>query len=240
MAAPSGDTGVVPSLTPWRLVVPIKDAALAKTRLEPPAPLTRAALARAMARDTLEAVCRALPPPAVVVVTSDRSATQAALALGAVVVPDPGAGLNAAVSAGLAAATGRTASPGERPARVGVLLGDLPTLRPEDLLQGLTACADHAVAVVPDAEGTGTVLLTAAPGGVLVPGFGPGSAARHAALPGALLLPLDLPRLRRDVDDAPALACAARLGLGRHTAQLLATTGGADGPHRLTRPVRLG
>lgn len=170
-----------------------------------------------MARDTLEAVCRALPAVDVVVVTSDQAATLTARALGSTVVPDPGAGLNAAVTAGLAAADAAHTG------RIGVLLGDLPTLRPEDLVDALDACSRHPVAVVPDAEGTGTVLLTAAPGITLSPRFGQGSATRHAQLPGAALLPLDLPRLRRDVDDASALAAAAELGLGPHTASLLAT-----------------
>lgn len=217
MAPSNGDTGVVSSPSPWRLVIPVKDASVAKTRLDPPAPLTRVALARAMARDTLEAVCRALPPPGVVVVTSDPAATRTARALGARVVSDPGAGLNAAVTAGL------TATGSLPPGPTGVLLGDLPALRPEDLVHALAACADHPVAVVPDAEGTGTVLLTGGPGVALTPRFGQGSAAGHAALPGSVVLPLDLPRLRRDVDDATALAAAARLGLARHTAALWAT-----------------
>lgn len=211
---------MVSPLPAWRLVVPVKDARLAKTRLEPPPPLSRPDLARAMARDTLEAVCRALPPTDVVIVSSDEAAVRTARGLGCVVVPDPGAGLNAAVAAGLdAARTGHTGP-------VGVLLGDLPALRAEDLVVALAACRDHPVAVVPDAEGGGTVLLTAAPGSTLRPRFGPDSAALHADLPGAVRLPLQLPRLRRDVDDAAALGEVAALGPGRHTAALLATVRG--------------
>jgi 2-phospho-L-lactate guanylyltransferase len=74
--------------------------------------------------------------------------------------------------------------------------------------------------VVPDAEGTGTVLLTATPGHLLAPSFGAGSAARHAT--GATLLTPDLPRLRQDVDDVGSLAEAVQLGVGRHTAAVLA------------------
>lgn len=210
----------------WRLVVPVKHASVAKSRLDPPPPLSRADLARAMARDTLESVCRALPPGDVVTVTSDPDLSGVAADLGAIVEPDPGAGLNAAVRAGLSRA-GRPApvgegSPGTVPVHLGVLLGDLPALRPEDLAAALELCAVHPVAVVPDQDGTGTVLLTVGPGHRVQPQFGSGSAARHAAAPGAVLLPLDLPHLRRDVDDVRSLAEAAHLGVGRHTSTVLA------------------
>jgi 2-phospho-L-lactate guanylyltransferase len=180
-----------------------------------------------MARDTLESVCRALPPADVVTVTSDPDLAGVAAGLGAMVEPDPGAGLNAAIRAGLDRAappddgTGRPQA--ALPLHLAVLLGDLPALRPEDLAEALELCAMHPVAVVPDQDGTGTVLLTMVPGHRVEPRFGGGSAARHAAAPGAVLLPLDLPHLRRDVDDVGSLAEAAHLGVGRHTSAVLAT-----------------
>ena len=61
------------------------------------------------------------------------------------------------------------------------------------------ACAAHPAALVPDADGTGTVLLTSTTGQP-DPQFGPGSAARHGEH--AVRLELDLPGLRRDVDTA--------------------------------------
>lgn len=198
----------------WHVVLPVKEAVLAKTRLEPPPPLTRAELARAMARDTLETVCAAVTPAMVVVVTSDPAASASAGHLGARVVPDPGGGRNAAVQAGIAAVTR------SGPAPVAVLLGDLPSALPQDLTTALRAAAEHPRAVLPDADGTGTVLLTSLRGVDLVPAFGPDSARRHAA--GARLLDLDLPRLRTDVDDVHALAEVAHLGVGRHTAAVLA------------------
>lgn len=189
----------------WHLVVPVKRAVAAKTRLRPPPPLSRPEIARAVARDTLEAVCRAVPASHVTVVTSDDNAQAAARALGAVVVEDPGTGLDAAVRAGLEAAPG--------PWRA-VLLGDLPALTEEELVAALEACAAYPSAVVPDSQGTGTVLLTATRGRP-EPSFGPGSAVRHAG--SATLLPLDLPRLRRDVDTWADLGEALALGLGPHT-----------------------
>lgn len=200
----------------WRLVLPVKEASLAKTRLNAPAPLSRPELARAIALDTLDSVCRALPPADVVTVTSDPVVGAAAAALGAQVVADPGEGLNAAVEAGVAVASVGVAGTG----CVAVLLGDLPALRPEDLVAALTACSDHVRAVVPDQEGTGTVLLTARDGIPLLPRFGSGSAARHAEV--ATVLTPDLPRLRQDVDDLAALEAVVRMGVGPHTAHVLA------------------
>lgn len=197
---------------PWHLVVPVKDAERAKTRLHPMAAPIRAGLARAIALDTLEAVCRAIAPGNVLVVTSDESVAASATVFGARVLPDPGTGLNGAVAAGAAAA----GSP------VAVLLGDLPALTHADLQQALRLCAQHDRAIVPDAEGTGTVLLTARRAGQLRPAFGAASASRHAA--GSTVLALDLPRLRRDVDDLHSLAQAVHLGVGRHTAAVLAET----------------
>lgn len=200
---------------PWRLVVPVKQAAHAKTRLRAPAPLARSLLARAIALDTLEAVCRAVPPADVLVVSSDPVVVGAVGELGGHCIPDPGAGLNAALRFGLGALP-----PPVHPSGTGVLLGDLPALDPQELVTALARCAAHARAVVPDRDGTGTVLLTAGPGLLPRPQFGAGSADRHAAQ--ATRLEPDLPSLRTDVDDAASLAAAVALGVGRHTAGVLA------------------
>ena len=74
---------------------------------------------------------------------------------------------------------------------------------------------------VPDAEGTGTVLLTALTPTAMQPSFGSGSAAAHQAA-GAFRLDLDLPRLRRDVDTAADLRTAIDLGVGTRTQLVLA------------------
>ncbi|AXH94849.1 2-phospho-L-lactate guanylyltransferase [Ornithinimicrobium avium] len=196
----------------WHLVVPVKEADRAKTRLAAPHPLSRPVLARAVARDTLEAACAAVGGDHLTVVTSDPVVRAAALELGAHVAPDPGRGLDAAVLAGWESHPG----PAQQPGRIGwaALLGDLPALRAADLRAALRACARYPRAVVPDADGTGTVLLTstAAPP---VPRFGAGSAARHAQ--DAHLLDLALPRVRRDVDVVADLREAVALGVGRHT-----------------------
>lgn len=204
----------------WHVVIPVKDAELAKSRLEAPHPLRRTDLARAVAHDTIVSASGAVGPRQLTVVTSDSVTRDVALGLGARVVDDPGQGLNAAVAAGW---RDTPDAPGQR---VGwaALLGDLPALRPEDLRAALAACARHRYAVVPDAQGTGTVLLTSTVAPPR-PRFGPGSAARHGADDGTVTLALDLPRLRRDVDLAEDLRTALTLGVGRHT--LLAMRHGA-------------
>ncbi len=204
----------------WQVVLPVKHARDAKTRLRPPAGVSRAELARAMARDTMTAVFAELPAGQVVVVTSDDEAHDAAVRLGAQVLDDPGQGLNAAVRAGLevCGVAVADADPEAQAVGVAVLLGDLPALRPQDLGAALQACARHTQAVVPDRVGTGTVLLTST-AGAIEPAFGAGSAARHART--ATVLALDLPRLRQDVDDATDLDRAVALGLGPATSAVL-------------------
>ncbi|ROT32686.1 NTP transferase domain-containing protein [Micromonospora sp. HM5-17] len=82
---------------------------------------------------------------------------------------------------------------------------------------------------VADAPGTGTVLLTSAPGTALDPRFGPNSAAAHANS-GARPLTGAWPTLRRDVDTLPDLRAAIALGVGPHTAALTGPAGPALGP----------
>lgn len=225
----------------WRLVVPIKGGAGAKSRLHPPPGVSRASLACAIARDCLAAACSGMPRGRVHVVTADPDTAVLAQRLGAAVVPDPRLGLNAAVAVGIAAAAGaaRAAQAAQglslpddsagSGAAIAVLLGDLPALLPEDLVAALSAAAGFERAVVPDADGTGTVLLTAR-GGALEPAFGAGSAERHVRA-GHARLDLDLPRLRTDVDDDLSLTRARALGLGPATSACLAAL--ADSPATL-------
>src|SRR5690242_1943104 len=84
----------------WRLVVPVKGGAAAKSRLHPPGGVDRAVLATALATDCLTACVAGMPPGTVLVVTSDPGVAGTASRLGAVVVADPGGGLDAAVRAG--------------------------------------------------------------------------------------------------------------------------------------------
>jgi 2-phospho-L-lactate guanylyltransferase len=200
----------------WRVVVPVKGQLSAKSRLHPPAGLRRSDLAHAFAIDTLTAAHACTPVGRLLVVTSDELTRDWARERDVDVTADPGSGLNDAVRAGLEELEARYA---EGP--TAVLLGDLPTLRSEDLARALAACCEHERSFVPDADGTGTVLLAAHAAGWLTPRFGSGSA--HAHERDYTRLELDLPHLRSDVDDDVALARAVSLGVGPRTAQVLAS-----------------
>jgi 2-phospho-L-lactate/phosphoenolpyruvate guanylyltransferase len=176
----------------WIVVVPFRSAA-AKSRF---GPHDNSALALAMALDTVEV---AVNVARVIVVTD---APQPFLALGAAVHPDPGAGLNAAIEAGLAQA-------GIDSARA-VLLGDHPALTHVELVESLAA-ATHPLSVVTDSAGTGTALTAALPGVSHHPAFGENSRAAHEAA-GYLPLVGEWPGLRADVDTAADLARLERSG----------------------------
>lgn len=208
---PRGDQflGRAPTPDMWHLVVPVKPAATAKSRLaEAIAPERREAFARAIALDTIEAAARAPWASRIVVVTADPETARAARELPLVeVVEDTATGLTAAIRLGLDAI-------GLQRHRA-VLLGDLPGLTSAELEHALRLATTATRAFVPDADGTGTVLATAYAGRDLEPLFGPDSAARHAA---DGFFELHVPAewgLRRDVDE-PAhleqLRAAGRLG----------------------------
>ncbi|MGB5953688.1 MAG: 2-phospho-L-lactate guanylyltransferase [Ornithinimicrobium sp.] len=204
----------------WRVIVPVKEQAVAKSRLTAPAGVSKSALAHAMARDTVQAATAAVAQGAVAVVTCDVAMTAWATHQGIATIADPGQGLNAAVNAAQSVlSTGPMA----------VLLGDLPALRPEQLRSALIECSRHPLAFVPDHSGTGTVLLASTRPG-LVPCFGENSAWRHEQATGAVRLALPVDGLRQDVDDATDLAAAVALGVGAHTRRVLAgpTTQRAD------------
>lgn len=170
----------------WTVVVPLKPAARGKSRLAG----ASVELVRAIGLDTVVAAAGAASVARVVVVTSD-AATAAALADDArvSVTSDPEAGLNAAIAAGVAVAQGPVAA----------LLGDVPALLPGELDLALGLATAHPRAVVPDAEGTGSTLVTAV-GVPWASEFGPDSFARHVAL-GCVPLSLEAASgLRRDVD----------------------------------------
>jgi 2-phospho-L-lactate guanylyltransferase len=118
---------------------------------------------------------------------------------------------------------------GNRPGPAAILLPDVPAARPEDLSHALRAAAaalaahpTASMAVVPDTDQTGSVLLAARSASTLDPAFGPGSAAEHIRR-GAVRLDLDLPRLRRDVDTPADLLAALELGAGPRTTRAATT-----------------
>jgi 2-phospho-L-lactate guanylyltransferase len=199
--------------SPVALIVPVKTLALAKSRLDGSADATRRThLMRAFAVDALRAAAACEAVARVYVVTDEPGFD----VHGATVLPDEGDGdLNAALRA--AALRVRLADPG---VAVAAMCADLPSLRPDDLRDGLAAGLSPRWFVA-DAAGTGTTMLAAAPGTDLDPHFGVGSARRHEES-GAVPVRAAATSLRRDVDTDDDLADAIGLGVGVHTRTALA------------------
>jgi 2-phospho-L-lactate guanylyltransferase len=178
-------------------LVPVKALADAKGRLAPfLSPIERRLLALAMFEDVVAALqaVPALDRP--VVVSPDREVWRRAEALGCRVAGEPpGGGLNAAL---LGAAGGDGLL---------VVAADLPLASAGGLGQVLSAAERAPVVVVPSRDGSGTNVLAWREVGSFRPGFGPGSAARHLAAPGAVRLEeRDLALDVDTVDDLRAVA----------------------------------
>ena len=178
-------------------VIPFHGAG-GKTRLDTLGAQARAVLAHAMASD-VAAACRALGSVVVVAPEDPQLA-------GTVFVPDPGGGQGAAVATGLAAVTSLSDD------RVAVVVNaDVPCVTTADLTVLIEALAGHAIAYAPAADGT-TNALALADASVFAPLYGPGSAARFAAL--AQSVAVTLPNLVDDVDTpADLMRLAGRLGV---------------------------
>jgi 2-phospho-L-lactate guanylyltransferase len=125
-----------------------------------------------------------------VVVSPDREVWRRADAMGCRVVEEPpGAGdLNGALAAAAGVGDG---SP------LLVVAADLP-LASAAGLERVLAAAGAPVAVVPSHDGGGTNVLAWRDPASFAPSFGPDSAARHLAVPGAVRV--DEPGLALDVD----------------------------------------
>jgi 2-phospho-L-lactate/phosphoenolpyruvate guanylyltransferase len=206
-------------------VLPVKRFAAAKRRLATGIDdERRIALIEAMLGDVLEAIAAARSVERTIVVTSEPRAAEAATAIGAEVVPDPGeGGHSGAALAGIdqALASG---------ARCAVLLpGDCPLLAPREIDRLLTGLPERFVAVVPDRHGPGTNALALAPPDAIQPSFGEGSRARHVTAAREADIPFaveELSSLALDLDtpaDVVALTreLEARLGRARRTAKVL-------------------
>lgn len=202
----------------WAVIIPVKPTAVGKSRLELTT-VDRVTLARAIALDTIAAAAACPSVDQVYVVTDDGALIARAFDIpGLRFVPeDDGTGRPRGIDA--AVAVGADAAGVGMPRAA--LLGDLPALRPEDLDAALTAAGRLDRGVVPDAEGTGTTLVTAGSGIPLLTSFGAQSYARHLALGCVPLEIADTSSVRHDVDTSDQLEVATGLGLGPRTAGLL-------------------
>ncbi|HEY0416572.1 MAG TPA: NTP transferase domain-containing protein [Gaiellaceae bacterium] len=165
----------------------------------------RRLLAEAMLADVVDAATRV----GRVLVVGDALP---ALASSVEVVPDPGRGQGAAVTAGLAAA-GASAPD----AAYLIVNADLPCAGARDLLALAGAVPENGLALAPARDGTTNALALVDPS-LFEPLYGPGSAQRFAALAPARLV--DAPNL---VDDVDTLDDLAHLGsrVGEHTRRAL-------------------
>lgn len=199
----------------WTIVIPVKPASIGKSRLG-----LGPELARAIALDTVAAAVACSVVGRVLVVTADTQFRPPGVEIVAERAP---AGIDAAIRTAAA-----LVAPGSPHA---ALLGDLPSLRPDDLAEALDAASRFAApgagTFVADREQTGTTLVTAPTAGPLRTAFGPGSAAAHRALG---LTSLDLPpgsTLAADVDTREQFDVARALGLGPATRAALAASDAA-------------
>jgi len=206
-------------------VLPIKTYARAKHRLSEAVDVPdRRALAEAMVGDVLATLPAVPGLDRVIAVTAEPLAASAALEAGADVVHDPDeAGQSAAALIGIRAALDAGAG------RVLLVPGDCPALDAEEVGSLLARQGRAGVVIVPDRHGAGTNALLLSPPAVIVPSFGPGSFARHAARAHAAETVVRVAELRSlglDVDtpdDLRALRAAltARPGAAPRTRALL-------------------
>ena len=201
------DPGVQPTglgLGPRAVLVPIKAFHEAKGRLNHAlSAVERAELARAMAARVLDAA----EPLPVAVVCDDNEVADWARQRGALVVWEPGRGLNGAVEAGVdhlrrAGVTHVTVSHADLP-----LASALPAV---GNVPGITLVPDRFL------NGTNVIALPADAGFHF--SYGPGSFARHRAEAERLGLPLrvlDLPDLAWDIDEPADVVPVATRGSSR-------------------------
>jgi 2-phospho-L-lactate/phosphoenolpyruvate guanylyltransferase len=195
------------------VIVPVKAAAYAKSRLSPLGDRARRELVAAFAADTVTAVLRSPRVGAVLVVTDDHVLASGLRDLGAQVVPDGAADdLNASLAQAAAEAHRRWPE-----LRTAALCADLPALDTHQLTAALEVASRHAAAFVADAAGDGTTMLAAASRQDFLPRFGPRSREAHLADGAHEIDEIDVPTLRRDVDTPADLADAVALGVGRRT-----------------------
>ncbi|QWZ09042.1 2-phospho-L-lactate guanylyltransferase [Nocardioides panacis] len=205
----------------FAVLVPVKPPAFAKSRLRDLGDDARRDLATAFAVDTVTAAAACPLVDRVLVVTDDHVLARGLADLGVDVIPDGTSDdLNGTLA--LAAAEMHRRRPD---LRLVALCADLPALRPEELAHALAATPADAMAFVADADGIGTTAVVAPSLALFHPAFGPASRQRHLDAGAHEVDGVDVPTLRRDVDDRDDLVEALRLGVGRSTSLVTTVLG---------------
>lgn len=206
----------------WALVVPVKSTRRGKSRIALE-PQDRQALAAAMAWDTVLAAARTAGVDRVLVMVetvqdqamfADPSFLDPTLSGTVLAVLCSVIGLNESITEGrdLLVGQGWTGP-------TACLPGDLPGISPAELGAALVLAGTYDRAVVADADGIGTTLLTAREAAHLEPAYGGSSYRRHLGA-GSTALDIGGPGgLRRDIDRLTDLIQALHGGgLGDRTA----------------------
>jgi 2-phospho-L-lactate/phosphoenolpyruvate guanylyltransferase len=201
----------------YAVLVPVKPPAFAKSRLASVGDPARIDLATAFAADTVAAALDCPAVARVLVVTDDHVLAGSMTDLGAGVLPD---GMSDDLNGTLVQAA---AEMHRQDPSLGLvaLCADLPALRPDQLEAALASADPARMSFVADCEGQGTTAVVAPSVETFRPAFGVGSRRQHLDA-GAVEIVVDVPTLRRDVDDVDDLAEALDLGVGPRTS-LVAT-----------------
>lgn len=197
------------------VLVPVKPPAVAKSRLAGLGDTARQELARAFAADTVAAALACDVVDRVLVVTDDHALAEALSGLGAEVIPDGTSDLNGTLLQAAAEMHRRDPS-----LRLAALCADLPALRPEELALAFAAADPDSMSFVADQERVGTTVVIAPTLEAFRPSFGDGSRALHLDAGAHEVEEVDVPSLRRDVDDPDGLAQALLLGVGPSTSMV--------------------
>lgn len=201
----------------YAVLVPVKPPAVAKTRLAPLGDDARRDLAAAFAVDTVAAVLACEVVDRVLVVTDDHVLARTMTELGADVIPDGTSDLNGTLVQAAAEMHRRDPS-----LRLAAVCADLPALRAGELGDALAAASPQGMSFVADREGVGTTTVTASDLSSFRPAFGHGSRRQHLDAGAHEVDQVDVPSVRRDVDDPAKLDEALALGVGPCTS-LVAT-----------------
>lgn len=186
-----------------RAIVPQKPLILAKGRLAPVrSPGERAELSFRL----LKVVCVTLKAVAdvetLVVMTPDPRVQACISAWGVRAMPDPRPDLNGALAEVFAALAGRSHG-------ILVVAGDLPFVRPADIVALLGAVTVRTLVLAPSKDGMGTNAMVVPPGVPMQPAYGEGSLAAHRRTARALglrVVEVTRPGLAFDIDRPADLA----------------------------------